>query len=142
MNRYGTDAAPGGRAPAPDAADPTVDALSYLGDSVYELIIRERLVKLGICGSSRLNSEARKYVTAPAQSAAAERLLPLLTEEEEAVFRRGRNSGHGKNIPKTATAAEYRRATGLETLFGMLRLEGRDRRADELVDAAFPELRI
>ncbi|MCQ2427826.1 MAG: ribonuclease III [Clostridia bacterium] len=124
----------------PDAADPTVDALAYLGDSVVELLVRERLVKAGLCGSSRLNSAALKYVKATSQSEAVDRLLPILTEKELSVYKRGRNAGHGKNTPKSASVGEYRRATGLETLFGFLWLSGEYERAVTLIGAAYPDL--
>ena len=120
--------------------DTAVPELAYLGDAVMELCIRERLVRLGLCGSANLNRAALSYVKATAQSGAVERLLPILTPEEEAVYRLGRNAGHGKNTPRSATVAEYRRATGLETLFGRLWLDGRKDRIAELIDAAYPDL--
>lgn len=123
-----------------DAADPTVQALAYLGDAVLEVIVRERLVRRGLCNSARLNEAALAYVKATAQSEAVERIIPLLTERENNVYRRGRNAGHGKNVPKSATMAEYRRATGLETLFGQLRLDGESERMKVLFDAAYPDL--
>ena len=107
--------------------------LAYLGDCVYELYVREYLVKTAC---QRPSVESLKYVTAHVQSGVVEKILPLLTEEEEAEFRRGRNIGHS-NIPKSSTAAEYRRATGLETLFGWLYLRGRHDRLRELFDVAF-----
>ena len=109
------------------------DALAYLGDCVFELYVREYLVKKQI---ARPSVESLKYVTAPVQSAVAERILPMLTEEEEGAYRRGRNVGHS-NIPKASTAAEYRRATGLEALFGWLYLSGQEARLRELFELAF-----
>jgi len=79
----------------------------------------------------RLNNMALSYVRATAQSDAVERILPHLTEEETAVFKRGRNA-HGIAIPKSASASQYRRATGLEALFGYLSLHGREERMKEL----------
>ena len=107
-------------------------ALAYLGDSVYELYVREYLVT---SRSSQPSVEALNYVTAHIQSNAVEKLLPVLTEEEESVYRRGRNLGH-TNIPKSSTASEYRRATGFEALFGYLYLCGRHERIKELFDLA------
>lgn len=124
----------------PDTADPTVAALAYLGDAVLEVMVRERLVRLGLCASGRLNEAALKYVRATAQSDAVERIVPLLTEKEDTVYRRGRNAGHGKNIPKSATMAQYRRATGFEALFGYLHLEGETERMTSLFAAAYPDL--
>ena len=107
--------------------------LAYLGDCVYELFVREYLVRRG---APHPSVESLKYVTAPVQSAVAERILPMLTEEEEGAYRRGRNVGHS-NIPKASTAAEYRRATGLEALFGWLYLSGQEARLRELFELAF-----
>ena len=111
-------------------------ALAYLGDCVIELCVRERLVKMGLSSSARLNAKALEYVKATAQAAAMKNILPILSEEEEGVFRRGRNMGH-TNTPKSATVAEYRSATGMETLFGYLHLCGRKERIDELFALAY-----
>ncbi len=109
--------------------------LAYLGDCVWELCVRETLVKTNIRQPS---VTALDYVTAKIQSAAVERLLPHLTEAEEDQYRRGRNISHA-NIPKSATLAEYRRATGLETLFGWLWLNGDEARIRELFALAFAD---
>ncbi len=109
--------------------------LAYLGDCVYELFVREYLVRNH---APHPSVESLKYVTAPVQSAVAERILPILTEEEEGAYRRGRNVGHS-HIPKASTAAEYRRATGLEALFGWLYLSGRQERLRELFEVAFAQ---
>ena len=112
-------------------------ALAYLGDSVLELLVRERLVASGIYHSRKLNKMALEYVTAPKQAAAAERILPLLSEEENTVFHRGRNLDHA-NIPKSATKSEYLMASGLEALFGYLHLIKADERMNQLFLAAYP----
>ena len=112
-------------------------ALAYLGDSVLEVKVRERLVKDGLSSSARLNSRALEFVTAPRQAEAMKNILPHLTEEEEAVFKRGRNMGHS-NTPKAATMAQYRAATGMETLFGYLHLKGDGERIDALFALAYP----
>ncbi len=121
-------------ASTPDSSAKTASAasLAYLGDAVWEVQIRLRLVRKG---SRRPSEESLAYVTAEAQSDAAERLLPHLTEEEEDAYRRGRNCVHG-NVPRHATVAQYRRATGLEALFGYLALCGRQDRIEELMDLA------
>ena len=108
--------------------------LAYLGDAVFEVFVRERLVREGVKSPSVRSLE---YVTAAAQSAAADRIVPLLTEEENDVFRRGRNDVH-TGVPKSAKPAEYRRATGFESLFGYLFLTDQTKRAAELFDVAFP----
>lgn len=119
-----------------DANNVTTAALAYLGDAVYELIVRERLATSPE-GSGHPSTYAIKYVTAEAQSAALSRIEALLTPEEEAVYRRGRNCVHG-NVPKHSSAVDYRRATGLEALMGHLWLTGQYDRARELLLIAFP----
>ena len=109
--------------------------LAYLGDCVYELLVREYLVRRG---STRPSVESLSYVTAPVQSGVIEKLLPHLTAEEEEAYKRGRNLGHS-SIPKHSTVAQYRRATGLEALFGWLHLTGQNERLRELFDLAFTE---
>lgn len=120
-----------------DVLDPTVAAMAYLGDAVIELLVRERLVKEGLCGAAALNEAALRYVRAAAQSEAVERILPHLSEREAGEYRRGRNA-NGKNHPRSASVAEYRRATGLEVLFGRLYLSGEQARLRELFDLAYP----
>lgn len=115
----------------------STSALAYLGDSVIEICVRERLVREGHSSSASLNKLALDYVRASAQAAAMKNILPLLSDEENAVFHRGRNIGH-TNTPKSATVAEYRAATGMETLFGYLHLAGRAERIAQLFDAAYP----
>lgn len=110
--------------------------LAYLGDAVIELWVRERLLHKGVCGSGRLNKAALCYVKATAQAQAVTHLLPLLTEEEHSVWKRGRNS-HCGSVPKSANVAEYRAATGLEVLCGWLRLSGRQERIGELLTAGY-----
>lgn len=109
--------------------------LAYLGDCVYELYVREYLVKKNV---TRASVESLKYVTAHVQSGVVEKILPILTPDEEDAYRRGRNLGH-TSTPKSSTVAEYRRATGLEALFGWLYLSGQHDRLRELFDIAFSE---
>ncbi|MBQ9080930.1 MAG: ribonuclease III [Clostridia bacterium] len=116
----------------------SAQALAYLGDAVIEVWVRERLVRSGLSGSRELNAEALSYVTAPRQAAAMKKILPALSEDEAAIFRRGRNIGH-TNLPRHATASEYRSATGMEALMGWLYLGGRQDRINELLTAAYNE---
>lgn len=91
-------------------------ALAYLGDAVFELVVREHLVvSTGVSDPGKLNKLASLYVKATEQSRAVSRIEKYLTEEENAVYKRGRNI-NGVSIPHSATAVEYRRSTGLETL--------------------------
>lgn len=111
--------------------------LAYLGDSVFELTVRRHLIELGKSGAGKLNRLAQEYVTAVGQAKAADRILPVLSEEEEGVFRRARN--HGKlTAPHGATIAEYRKATALEALFAYLYLEGRQDRIHTLFEIGYP----
>lgn len=117
----------------------SISALAYLGDSVLELAVRRRLVvQARLSSAGRLNAASLAYVRAGAQAAAMDRILPLLSEEEVRWFRRGRNSGH-LNIPKNASASEYRRATGMEVLFAYLYLTEQSDRLEALLTAAYPE---
>ena len=106
-------------------------ALAYYGDCVIELSVREHLLECGYSSSAKLNAKALDFVRAPKQAEAMKNILPVLSEEEEAIFKRGRNMGHS-STPKAATVAEYRSATGMEVLFGWLKLSGRDERIAEL----------
>ena len=115
-----------------DLSDITVPALAYLGDGVLEVCVRTYLVaERGLSTSAHLNHASLDFVRAAAQSEAMARLEPHLTETEASVYRRGRNMGHG-NVPKSASVAEYRRATGMEVLFGYLSLTGQGERMDQL----------
>lgn len=120
------------------AADPAAMSaakLAYLGDAVLEVLVRRRIVEEGTAHPSEA---ALSYVTAAAQSDALERILPHLTEIEADVYRRGRNCVHA-NVPKKATVAQYRRATGFEALFGYLYLTGDTARTVTLFAAAYPQ---
>lgn len=115
-----------------ELSDITTPALAYLGDSVLEVCVRTYLVsERGLSTSAHLNRASLDFVRATAQSEAMGRIEPLLTEEETVAYRRGRNMGHG-NVPKSASVAQYRRATGMETLFGYLHLLGQAQRIDYL----------
>lgn len=96
--------------------------LAYIGDGVYELIIRTLLVKQGNTHANKLHCMASSLVKASTQSAMARILKEELTEEELAVFKRGRNA-HNGTMAKNATMSDYRRATGFEALIGYLYLK-------------------
>lgn len=122
-----------------DIKELSTEALAYLGDSVLEIRVREKLVKEGISSSGDLNRASLAYVKASEQAAAMRRILPVLSEEEEQVFKRGRNMSGG-NVPKSATMSEYRTATGMEVLFGYLHYLGRAERIDELFEIAYQKI--
>ena len=115
----------------------STDALAYLGDSVIELLVREHLVNMNITSSGGLNSKSLEFVKAGAQAQAMRSILPLLTSEEEAIFKRGRNKAGG-NVPKSATVSEYRAATGMEVLLGYLHVTGQEERIQEMFALAYP----
>ena len=96
--------------------------LAYIGDGVYELVIRTILVKKGNCPVNRLHKKASSLVKTGAQSAIMEVIEEKLTPEELSVYRRGRNA-HSPTMAKHATMADYRRATGFEALMGYLYLK-------------------
>ena len=116
----------------------SASALAYLGDSVIELEVRERLVKKGYEKSLKLNTEAKKFVTAVAQSKAFLKIADILTKDEADIARRAKNSSH-LNVPKSASAAEYKNATSFEAILGYLYLSGNKERIKELFDIAYSE---
>lgn len=105
--------------------------LAFVGDTVFDLLTRSELV----CEANRpvnaLHTMASKKVCAAAQAESMRKILPILTEDETAVFKRGRNA-HTGGIPKHASSADYHYATGLEALFGWLYLKGETDRIKEL----------
>ncbi|WP_442956107.1 Mini-ribonuclease 3 [Paenibacillus sp. MMO-177] len=109
--------------------------LAYVGDSVFELLVRQYLVSLPNHKSHHLHKEATKIVSAKAQRKLLEKWQPMLTEEEADIVRRGRNTKSGAP-PKNADPADYRQATALECLVGYLYYEGRIDRLHELFAAA------
>ena len=115
--------------------------LAYIGDGVYELVIRTVLVKKGNCPVNQLHRKASNLVKAASQSAMMEFIEPMLTEEEHSVYRRGRNA-HSPTMAKHATMADYRRATGFEALMGYLYLKEDFGRIVELVRAGIREDQI
>lgn len=105
--------------------------LAHIGDAVYELLTRTMLCSDGSRKATELHRKTVAIVNAPAQAKAAERLLPLLTEDEMSVFRRGRNA-KVNSVPQKADISQYHAATGLEALFGWLYLQGKTERINQL----------
>ena len=114
-------------------------ALAYLGDAVIEIKVRELLILRGYEKSAKLNSEARKFVTAIEQSKAYLKIADVLSEEEADIFKRGKNSSH-LNIPKSASPLEYKNATGFEAVFGYLHLKRDEARINELFSVAYSDI--
>ena len=115
--------------------------LAYIGDGIYELVIRSIVVERANRSANDLHKKTTRYVKAPAQSAMIEALLPELTEDEEAVYRRGRNA-KSYTTAKNASVADYRRATGFEAMMGYLYLKEDFCRIVELVRAGIREDQI
>lgn len=107
--------------------------LAHLGDAVFELMVRSWLCLHGKATAKGLHKAAVGYVAAPAQAKMARAILPMLTQEEADVFRRGRNASP-HSIPQHASREEYAAATALEALFGWLWLKGEKGRLGQLFD--------
>ena len=105
--------------------------LAHMGDCVFEILCRAYLCARGEKTVDKLHRDTINMVKATSQARFAEKMLPLLTETELAYYRRGKNS-HVHAVPKSATPAEYAKATGVETLFGYLFLSGHKDRANEI----------
>ena len=105
--------------------------LAFIGDCIYEILVRENLVKNANRPVNDLHHESVKFVSAKAQTKAFEKIEDILTEDEVSIFKRGRNAKVGHN-PKSASTGEYHTATGVEALFGYLYLSGKEERIKEL----------
>ena len=112
--------------------------LAYIGDSVFELLVRQYLVSLPNHKLHHLHKQATQFVSAKAQRVLLEKWQPLLTEQEADVVRRGRNAKSG-TPPKNADTADYRQATALECLIGFLYYSKQSDRLRELMAVAFNE---
>ncbi len=113
--------------------------LAYIGDAIYELVIRTILVEKGNTQVNKLHKRASRLVKASSQSAMIEKLKPYLTEEEMGVFKRGRNA-KAATMAKNATMSDYRRATGFEALMGYLYLTEQWERMLELMKTGIREV--
>ena len=105
--------------------------LAHVGDAVYEVLVRSWLCAQGKATGKGLHRATVELVCAPKQAELAEKIQPVLTEEEQAVFKRGRNA-NVHTIPPHASRAQYAQATALEALFGWLYLQGKKERINEL----------
>ena len=126
-------------------AEPQVDiremnplSLAFMGDVVLELLVRQHLVERSRLLPGKLHAEAVRYVSARSQFLEMKLLEPMLTEEEHAVFRRGKNANKA-TVAKHASVEEYRTSTGFECLLGWLYLKGRNERIMELMDVLWRE---
>lgn len=110
--------------------------LAFFGDSVYEVYVREQIVRLGTMPVDKLHKKAVQYVNAGFQSYAYDIIAEQLTEEETEIFKRGRNAT-GNNVPRSSNPKDYRSATGMEALFGYLYLTGQNDRIKELFEKIY-----
>lgn len=117
---------------AVDAGSYSPLALAYIGDAVYEVLIRTRVMNQGNMQVSKMHKRSAELVKAPTQAVIIKLLLEELSQEEMAVYKRGRNA-RSATMAKHATMTEYRMATGFEALVGYLYLEGRHDRLLELI---------
>lgn len=111
--------------------------LAFLGDGYYEILTRQRITFEHNMSARKLHLACVEKVRASYQAEACERIMPLLTEEESDIFRRGRNATG--TVPHSSNPAEYRKATALEVLFGWLLLTGENERAEELFEVIYHE---
>ncbi len=107
--------------------------LAFLGDAVYSLLVRNMLSLEANKPTGKLHKQSIKYVNASFQAEMIKTLLPHLTKEESAIFKRGRNA-HSAHSPKNQNASDYRYATGLEALYGYLYLYGNTQRIKEIFE--------
>jgi ribonuclease-3 family protein len=105
--------------------------LAYIGDTIYDLIVRSYLVMVHPTTVHQLHHKATEFVNASAQSDTLNEIIERLTKDERNMVRRGRNAKSG-TVPKNADIGDYRRATGLEALLGYLFLSGRIERLTEI----------
>lgn len=112
--------------------------LAHLGDGVFEVMVRSWLCLNGKATAKNLHKATVAFVAAPAQAKLAEKIIPVLTEEETEVFKRGRNTAP-HSVPKGAKRGDYQTATALEALFGWLYLQGNTPRLNELFETMLQE---
>lgn len=115
--------------------------LAYIGDSIFDLIVRTVVVERGNEPANKLHHKTVKYVKAETQAAMIEALLPELSEEELAIYKRGRNA-KSYTSAKNASIGDYRKATGLEALVGYLYLQDRTERIIELIQNGLHKLEM
>lgn len=113
--------------------------LAHIGDGVFELLCRSYLCARGGVNVGKLHHDTVQLVKAGAQSKFADAMLPILSEEEKAFYRRGKNA-HVHEVPKSATPEEYAKATGVEAMFGALYLAGKTERINEIFNVVMEEL--
>jgi len=119
-----------------EAAALSPTALAFIGDAVHSLFVRTSLCLSHDCRSGKLHKLAAAEVNAGAQSKGYELIKDALTEEEDSIYKRGRNA-EKSSVPKNADIVDYRRASGLEAVFGYLYLTGRQARLFQLLGSIY-----
>ncbi|MDR1754799.1 MAG: ribonuclease III [Eubacterium sp.] len=112
--------------------------LAFLGDGVYEVLVREKIAAAGSMSAAKLHKSAVNLVRASSQSSAVDIISPLLTDEEMNIYKRGRNANNN-TVPRSSNPRDYRRATGLEALFGYLHMIGEEERLRELFEVIYSD---
>ncbi len=121
-----------------DLREVPVSVLAYIGDAVFELAVRLYLGRQSMGKAGELHRQSIKHVSAAAQAATADRILPQLTPEEQSIYRRARNSSPS-SMPKNANLQDYLKATGFEAVVGYLYLKEDQPRLNELLAAILEE---
>ncbi len=116
--------------------------MAFLGDAVYSELVRSMLVLRANMSVKKLHAASVRYVRASYQAAAYDLILPVLSEDEADILRRGRNAPSGSHVPKNSDRDEYSKATAVETLFGYLKLSGEDSRINELFEMIVNKVEI
>lgn len=114
---------------------------AYIGDSVFEIFIRNKMIESGFPSNTKLHKMTTMYVKASAQAKMYDFLINQLSEDEIIIAKRGRNA-NSNTIPKNASVIEYKKATGLEALLGYLYLKGSKVRLEELLDCIYTNFKI
>lgn len=120
----------------PDVRELSSLTLAFIGDAVYELFVRTKILATGNRPANRLHKIAVGYVKAKAQSDAIYKILDELSDEETEIYKRGRNTNI-HTVPKNADMNDYRQATGLEALIGYLYITGKNERLNEILNLCF-----
>lgn len=115
-------------------------ALAFIGDAVFEILVRERLLSKGNAPVNILHRYTVDHVNASSQSKSVNLIIDILTEDEMAIYKRGRNANG--NVPKSSSPVDYRRATGLEALFGYLYLNKQNDRIHKLFDIIWNQEKV
>ena len=123
----------------PNANEYSPLALAYMGDAVFEILVRDMVLSRGNMPANKLHKTSKGYVNAAAQAAMYMKLEAIVTEEEHAVMKRGRNA-KSYTTAKNQSVTDYRHATGLEALFGYLYLKGEKERIRELFEICVKDM--